>query len=269
VFRSKRTPLAHVIALLKRADREALAWALEPDDWNYATRQRPAALIADLERLEKAARRPWPYPVGPGRPDNYKLLFLVHDLAEKWVILTDRPFTHDWNRVKSRFSLGDQFIEAVVRFLDPKSLPALPKMLERVVEERRQRLPTIHENSELSESDFSLPRTRLPQTCRHQPRVAQNSATGGAHDGDAMDNPTNVRAGWISDKEMAKQRGIHFRTQRTERQKGIGPPWAKDGPHVFYNIEAYRKWLASRERNPVREPQTPGRKRLENASAAG
>jgi hypothetical protein len=149
VFRSKRTPLAHVIALLKRADREALAWALEPDDWNYAMRQRPAALIADLERLEKAARRPWPYPVGPGRPDNYKLLFLVHDLAEKWVILTDRPFTRDWNRVKSRFSLGDQFIEAVVRFLDPKSLPALPKMLERVVEERRQRLPTIHENSEL------------------------------------------------------------------------------------------------------------------------
>jgi hypothetical protein len=139
-------PPARVVEFLKREDREAeLVSALAPDDWSWehgATRQRLSALIIDLERLARAASRPWPYPIERGRRDNHKLLFLVRELAAKWVLLTDKLFTHDWNRSTNEpVSLGDQFVEAVVSYLDPKSLPALPKILERVVAERRRATP--------------------------------------------------------------------------------------------------------------------------------
>jgi hypothetical protein len=134
-------PLARAVEFLRREDCEAeLVSALGPDDWRWdrsAERLRLSELIADLERLGRAASRPRRYPVERGRRENHKLLFLVRELAEKWVILTDKPFTQDWNRsTKEPLSLAAQFVEAVVRYLDPKGLPALPKMLERVVAER-------------------------------------------------------------------------------------------------------------------------------------
>jgi hypothetical protein len=145
-------PLARVVEFLKREDCEAeLVSALKPDDWRLdrsAERLRLSELIAGLERLERAASRPWRYPVERGRRDNYKLLFLVRDLAAKWVILTDKAFTHQWDRGSNEpVSLGSHFVDAVVRYLDPKSRPALPKMLARVVAERS--LPIIRETSEL------------------------------------------------------------------------------------------------------------------------
>jgi hypothetical protein len=145
-------PLARVVEFLRREDCEAeLVSALGPGDWSWdrsAERLRLSALVADLERLERAASRPWPYPIERGRRNNHKLLFLVHELARNWVLMTDKPFTHDWNRSTNEpVSLGARFVAAVVRYLDPESFPALPKMLERVVAERS--LPVIRETREL------------------------------------------------------------------------------------------------------------------------
>ncbi len=131
------TPLACVVEFLKREDcKGELISTLAADFDRSAARLRLSALITDLESLRRAAN--WPYRLQRGRPPNHRLLFLVRALAEKWVIMTDKPFTQDWNdATKEPVSPGAQFVEAVVRYLDPKSLPALPKMLERVVKERR------------------------------------------------------------------------------------------------------------------------------------
>jgi hypothetical protein len=148
-------PLARAVEFLKRDGCEAeLVEALGVNDWTWnrsAMRSRLSLLKADLERLERAASRPWPYRVKEGRRPNHKLLFLVRELAEKWVIMTDKPFTQEWHRSTNEpISLGAQFVEAVVHYLDPKSLPALPKMLERVVAERS--LPVTRGNREISEA---------------------------------------------------------------------------------------------------------------------
>jgi hypothetical protein len=77
------------------------------------------------------------------------------------------------------------------------------------------------------------------------------------------DQNLNVRDGWLSDEQMAKARDKSTRTQRTERQLGIGPPWTRDGPNVFYSIERYREWLTANEHGQLKPQQ---RKRiLENA----
>jgi hypothetical protein len=148
-------PLARVVEFLKREDCEAeLVSALGPDDWRWdrsAERLRLSALVADLERLERAANRPWSYRVKAGRPQKHRLLFLVREMARNWVLMTDKPFTQDWNHSTIEpASLGAQFVDAVVRYLDPKSVRALPKMLERVVtEHRRSSLPVISKNDEI------------------------------------------------------------------------------------------------------------------------
>jgi hypothetical protein len=122
-------PLARVVEFLKRKDNEAelasrLFWTRLP------------ALVADLESLERAASRP----PKRGRRPKYDLIFLVRGLAEKWVYLTDTPFTQLWDRsIDEPISLGAQFVAAVVRYVHPESLPALPKMLEQVVKEIHSR----------------------------------------------------------------------------------------------------------------------------------
>jgi hypothetical protein len=77
-------------------------------------------------------------------------------------------------------------------------------------------------------------------------------------DGDTMSDQTvsiGLRTGWLTDPEMARERKKSPRAQRDERQKGIGPPWTRDGRDVLYSIEGYRQWLLSNERDPVRESQ--------------
>jgi hypothetical protein len=71
-----------------------------------------------------------------------------------------------------------------------------------------------------------------------------------------------LRAGWLSERDMAKARGKSLRALSLERLRGVGPPWTKDGSSVLYNIEGYRKWLVANERSPVREPQAPQPRRI-------
>jgi hypothetical protein len=88
------------------------------------------------------------------------------------------------------------------------------------------------------------------------------------HGGIMSDQNVNIglRAGWLTDEQMAKERSKSLRAQRDERQKGIGPPWTRDGREVLYNAERYRQWLISCERQPVREPAPPGRRPNERHS---
>jgi hypothetical protein len=58
-----------------------------------------------------------------------------------------------------------------------------------------------------------------------------------------QDISSGLRTGWIPDDQIAKARERTTRAQRYERQKGIGPPWTKDGNTVLYSVEGYRKWL--------------------------
>jgi hypothetical protein len=90
-----------------------------------------------------------------------------------------------------------------------------------------------------------------------------------------------LRAGWLSDREMAEARGKSTRAQRDERQRRAGPPWTRDGRDVLYSIEGYREWLASNERSQAsqgplkphpgnfghgRDPVQRGRRALEATS---
>lgn len=63
---------------------------------------------------------------------------------------------------------------------------------------------------------------------------------------------TNVLEGYLSEAELAKQRGKGLRTLRLERQRGDGPPYTRDGRDVLYPVDGFRNWLKAGERKPVR-----------------
>ncbi len=62
----------------------------------------------------------------------------------------------------------------------------------------------------------------------------------------------DVFAGYLSEEEIAAQRGKSTRTLRAERQAGVGPPYVRDGRSVLYPVEGFRAWLQASERLPVR-----------------
>jgi hypothetical protein len=62
----------------------------------------------------------------------------------------------------------------------------------------------------------------------------------------------NPLSDYMPDDEMAKLRRVTQRTLRAERQRGDGPPYVKDGWRIYYNVNGFREWLRSRERQPVR-----------------
>ena len=102
---------------------------------------------------------------------------------------------------------------------------------------------------------------RSRQNCRQAPRFVRGPQIGATmndipeHEATQSAAHSGLRTGWLPDAEMAKERGKSTRAQRDERQKGIGPPWTRDGRDVLYNVEGYREWLTANARNPVREPQ--------------
>jgi hypothetical protein len=65
-------------------------------------------------------------------------------------------------------------------------------------------------------------------------------------------NTANVLEGYLSEAEMAHQRGKGLRTLRLERQRGDGPPYTRDGRDVLYPIDGFRAWLKAGERQAVR-----------------
>jgi len=57
----------------------------------------------------------------------------------------------------------------------------------------------------------------------------------------------DIRAGYITDVQLAEIRGVTLRALRRERQLGNGPPFVKDiGRTVLYSIPGYKGWLESR-----------------------
>lgn len=121
-LRKYASPIADVLELLR--SEEALA-------------ANQVALIEGLERLECLVNPFGTAPRGRGRPSNGELWLLVHNLASIWTETTGKRFTQLWHS-KVPGTPGARFVHAAVGFLDPALLPALPKMTERVVAERRK-----------------------------------------------------------------------------------------------------------------------------------
>jgi hypothetical protein len=59
-------------------------------------------------------------------------------------------------------------------------------------------------------------------------------------------------AGYAPEAEMARIRKKTQRTLRSERQRGEGPPYVRDGKKIYYSLAGFRDWLKSLERQPVR-----------------
>ncbi len=132
-------PLARVLETLKReGNRHAVISALGGEHGSFYCDielgvERRKALIADLERI---AAMPQPER-RRGARGNRDLHHLVHRLANEWLVLTDTRFTQDWHD-KIPVTGGAEFVHAVVKFIDPENLTAVPKMTERVVKERNR-----------------------------------------------------------------------------------------------------------------------------------
>jgi hypothetical protein len=71
--------------------------------------------------------------------------------------------------------------------------------------------------------------------------------------GAARGPPSPLLADYLSEHEAAPELRQKLRTLRLWRQQGIGPSWIKIGKLVFYSRSGLLAWLASLERQPVRE----------------
>lgn len=136
-------PLTRVIEILRREDNvDPVILTLGAATPGYCDFKRGAehrkAVIDGLEKL--AARNP---PSDrAGRKGNRDLYHLVHSLANAWTILTGAAFTQMWVKTwagdNSPATGGAAFVHAVVRFVDRENLKSVPKMTERVVNDRRK-----------------------------------------------------------------------------------------------------------------------------------
>jgi hypothetical protein len=133
-------PLPLVIELLKAEENErAIIVALggNPNgtvDIKYGAEHR-RALIADLEKIARVVPTPSKRPAH--RPPRLDLRLLVGTLANYWLLTTGRPFTSLWAK-RDPVSAGAQFVHAVVSYIDPAGLSALPRATEWVVNARRK-----------------------------------------------------------------------------------------------------------------------------------
>jgi hypothetical protein len=111
--------------------------AMSPDQ--RAVKQAIARYENLLDDLHKLARGVPPPPAkrGKGKPAKANdLLAVVDVLAPYWERATGKRFTQDWHK-GAPVTPATQFVHAVVCFIDPKRLPGLPKVTERIVAERR------------------------------------------------------------------------------------------------------------------------------------
>lgn len=63
-----------------------------------------------------------------------------------------------------------------------------------------------------------------------------------------QDGPDSIFAGYISEPEYARQRGVTIRTCQRDRALRQAPPHVVLGKKVFYRVEAVRTWLEANER---------------------
>jgi hypothetical protein len=82
---------------------------------------------------------------------------------------------------------------------------------------------------------------------------------------------SRLLAGYVTETEMAKARGVEKRSLRAERQRGDGPPWLKISNQIFFSEEGFRDWLRSIEQRPVRARKSGSAKRenSDHSVAAG
>jgi hypothetical protein len=101
-------------------------------------------LLTELKKLSVAS----PLPLQKRRrqrPARTDLRALLERLANEWRIATNKPFERNWHKGLP-LTPAMQFVYAVVKFADPDSLAALPKMTEKIIAEARH-----------TRSDNSLP----------------------------------------------------------------------------------------------------------------
>jgi len=77
---------------------------------------------------------------------------------------------------------------------------------------------------------------------------------------DDLPGPNDCRsgslfAGYISEDEYARQRGVSVRTCQRDRALRKSPPYCVLGKQVFYRIESVRAWLLQKERS-FKQPQS-------------
>jgi hypothetical protein len=65
--------------------------------------------------------------------------------------------------------------------------------------------------------------------------------------------------GYMPEQEYCDGRGISTRQAQRERAARTGPPFIKIGRDIYYNIDSFRAWLASKE---VRPPSADRGRRL-------
>jgi hypothetical protein len=136
-----RTPLARTIEILRHEPNQPdIFFALEgdPDKPAYLDLHRAVeqyeALLNNLEKISVAV--PPPPKRNRQRPARKDLRVFVELLANEWRVATRKPFTRNWHNGEPT-TAAMQFVHAVVKFADPRSLPSLSKMTEKVVKERR------------------------------------------------------------------------------------------------------------------------------------
>ncbi len=74
-------------------------------------------------------------------------------------------------------------------------------------------------------------------------------------------NEPDFLAGYISEDEYARRRGVSLRTCQRDRQLGQSPPYVRFGRRIYYRIESVRDWLLKNEREVDRTPATPRARR--------
>lgn len=64
-------------------------------------------------------------------------------------------------------------------------------------------------------------------------------------------------AGYVSEEEYARRRGVSLRTCQRDRQLRQAPPYVRFGRRIYYRVEAVREWLVKNERAADRTPAAP------------
>lgn len=64
-------------------------------------------------------------------------------------------------------------------------------------------------------------------------------------------------AGYVSEEDYARRRGVSLRTCQRDRQLRQSPPYVQFGRRIYYRVEAVRDWLVKNERDLDRTPAAP------------
>jgi hypothetical protein len=74
---------------------------------------------------------------------------------------------------------------------------------------------------------------------------------------DAPAGEPDFLAGYVSEEEYARRRGVSLRTCQRDRQLRQAPPYVQFGRRIYYRVEAVREWLKKHEREADRTPAAP------------